>query len=135
MACETMPMAGFGTAADGLLAGRRGGRGSAAETGCRALILDNAFSSLREVFERHAPPELTLRFRFDSLEKIRRCRAPLWQSHGAADDLAPQDLAMKLFQAHAGPKEFLSHPGNHDSGPTEEYYASLADFLKKHIEL
>ena len=107
----------------------------AAETGCRALILDNAFSSLREVFERHAPPELTLRFRFDSLEKIRRCRAPLWQSHGAADDLAPQDLAMKLFQAHAGPKEFFSHPGNRDSGPTEEYYASLADFLKKHIEL
>jgi fermentation-respiration switch protein FrsA (DUF1100 family) len=86
----------------------------AANGGARGLILESTFPSLPDVAEWHAAwllPEWNMTQRLNSLEKIKRYRGPLLQTHGDADKLIPISLGQELFDAAAGPKRFVVAKG------------------------
>lgn len=86
----------------------------AANGGARGLILESTFSSLPDVAEWHAAwllPDWNMTQRLNSLEKIKRYRGPLLQSHGDADKLIPISLGQELFEAAPGPKWFVVAKG------------------------
>ncbi len=109
----------------------------AAADGCRAVILENAFTSVPDmaaVIYPFIPARLLMRNRFDSLAKIGSYQGPLFQSHGTADSIVPFAQGERLFAAakQAQPKQFLPMQGldHNDPHPTS-YYEALRDFLKR----
>ena len=86
----------------------------AANGGARGLILESTFSSLPDVAEQHAAwllPEWNMTQRLNSIEKIKRYRGPLLQTHGDSDKLIPISLGKELFDAALGPKRFVVAEG------------------------
>lgn len=125
---------------DVVLMGRSLGGGVAvdlaANDGCRALILENTFTSLPDVAAHHYPflPVRTLmRTRLDSLRKIATYDGPLIQSHGTSDEVIPFELGRRLFEAAPGKvKRFIPLQGlQHNDGHPASYYARLSEFLDK----
>jgi uncharacterized protein len=105
-----------------------------ASDGCRALVLQSTFTSLPDVGARiypFLPVRYVMRSRFNSLDKIRDYRGPLFVSHGDRDELIPLEFGRKLFDAAAGPrKEFFVIPrGGHNDPQPDAYYEALATFL------
>ena len=97
------------------LAGRDGGRG---------LVLENTFSSLADVAERHFGRlgRLFAGGALDSAATIRGYRGPLLQTHGDADGVVSYDLGRRLFAAANKPKWFITVPrGDHNDPPAPEY--------------
>ncbi|MCC6420296.1 MAG: alpha/beta hydrolase [Gemmataceae bacterium] len=105
----------------------------AARDGARGLILENTFTSLRDVAAGKTwplPPELLMQARLDSVGKIGAYAGPLLQAHGDADRVVPYDLGVKLFEAANRPKRFVRVPGGgHNDPPSAEYYQALVQFL------
>ena len=106
----------------------------AANGGARGLILESTFSSLPDVAECHAAwllPEWNMTQRLNSLEKIKRYRGPLLQSHGDADKLIPISLGRELFEAAAGPKRFVVAEGaNHNDDHIRTCATERESFLQ-----
>jgi fermentation-respiration switch protein FrsA (DUF1100 family) len=106
----------------------------AGRDGARALILENTFSSLRDVASAHYPTalvRLVLQDKLNSVTTIREYQGPLFQSHAAADTIVPLASGQKLFQAANDPKQFLPLKGlDHNDDPPGEYEEQLAAFLK-----
>ena len=104
-----------------------------ASDGARGLILENTFSSLKEVAAYHyprlawlVPPE-----KLNSVSKLARYQGPLLQSHGDADGTIPYSLGVKLYEAAPGPKLFVLNPGgDHNDPPTVEYLRQLGRFIE-----
>ena len=105
----------------------------AAKNGCRGLVLQSTFTSLPDAaacLYPWAPVQWLMRNRYDSLSKIGRCRVPVLMSHGTADDLIPLRLGRQLYDAAAGPKQFIEIPGgNHNDEESREYYEALGKFF------
>jgi uncharacterized protein len=105
----------------------------ASRDGARGLILENTFTSIRDVAASHfgvLPVHWLLATRLDSLAKIRDYHGPLLQTHGDADRVIPFALGEKLFEAANGPKQFVRVPGgDHNDPPSREYVKALAHFL------
>ncbi|MGB0954200.1 MAG: alpha/beta hydrolase [Planctomycetota bacterium] len=104
----------------------------ASEAPPRGLILESTFSSLRDVADALAPnlawivPEGKL----DSASSIQSYQGPLLQSHGDADQTIPYASGRKLYDAAAGPKEFvIIAGGDHNDGQGGPYYEKLLAFL------
>jgi hypothetical protein len=106
----------------------------ASPDGARALILENTFSSLRDLAKAHYPTvlvKLVLKDKLNASTTIRDYHGPLFQSHAAADTIVPLASAKKLFEAANEPKQFLALEGlDHNDDPPEEYEAQLLKFLK-----
>ncbi len=107
----------------------------AASDGCRALVLESAFTSapdMASLLFPLIPARLLMRNRFDSIGKIGRYTGPMLQSHGTCDTIVPFVQGERLFKAaeNARPKRFMSLPGfdHNDSRPTS-YYAAVQEFL------
>jgi uncharacterized protein len=107
----------------------------AAADGCRALVLESAFTSapdMAAVLFPFIPARLFMRNRFDSLAKIGRYRGPLLQSHGTADTIIPFEQGKRLFDAAvlAHPKRFIALPQlDHNDPRPHDYYDALGEFL------
>ncbi|MDY0168038.1 MAG: alpha/beta hydrolase [Thermoguttaceae bacterium] len=107
----------------------------AAADGCRALVLESAFTSapdMAAVFYPFIPARLLMRNRFDSIAKIGDYRGPLLQSHGTDDTIVPFEQGKRLFEAaeHAHPKEFLPLARiDHNDPRPPGYYEALGGFL------
>ena len=104
----------------------------AVEKAPRALILENTFSSLKEVASHHYPALAWLvpSKKLDSASQIGRFQGPLLQSHGDADRTIPFALGLKLFEAANEPKHFVRIPnGDHNDWLPDEYYRQLNAFL------
>ena len=71
-----------------------------------ALVLQSAFTSLRDVARAHYPAALSALAgdAYPSLERIRRLRAPLLILHGDADDIVPLEHGRALFDAAPEPR-------------------------------
>jgi pimeloyl-ACP methyl ester carboxylesterase len=70
------------------------------------LITLITFSSMRELVRHllpHLPVHWLLRYRFDSLTKIRRVACPTLIAHSHGDDLIPRCMADRLAAAAGGP--------------------------------
>jgi fermentation-respiration switch protein FrsA (DUF1100 family) len=106
----------------------------AAQNGCRALILENAFPSMVSIAA-HQYPWLPVRWimrnRYDNLSRMKHYTGPLWQSHGCSDTLIPIAAARSLFDASPSQnKKWFEYPhcGHNDARPGI-YYDELAAFL------
>lgn len=110
----------------------------AAREGCRALVLQNTFTSLADAVSFHVPwfsvrrlLRSVMEARLDSLSKIATYAGPLLQSHGLEDHVVPYRLGEKLFAAAKGPKRFVSVPGDDHAVPaTTEFCQAFDEFLE-----
>jgi hypothetical protein len=101
-----------------------------------ALIVEDTFTSLSDMGARiypWLPVKLVLRIRYDSIAKIGALHVPVLVIHSRADDLVPFEQGERLFQAAAGPKEFLETGGAHSAGGftnRAEWRAKVRTFLE-----
>ena len=104
--------------------------------GCKALILQRTFSSLPDAASRKYwmfPVHWVMQNEMNSAEAIKRCNVPLFQSHGEADMLIPNDLGRKLFDSSpSANKEFFEEPGMTHLHPLpERYWVELEAFFER----
>jgi len=108
----------------------------AVEAPARALILESAFTSIRDMARVHFPvlPRFLVSAMYESEKKIGRITIPTLVIHGEADDVVPISLGRRLFAAHPGPKNFLAIPraGHNDTFLVggRPYYRRLVDFAR-----
>lgn len=105
----------------------------AATDGARGLILENTFSSMPEVGQKHLkflPVSMIVTQRFDSAQKIPNYKGPLLQLHGTDDEVVPFVLGEKLFAAAGSEsKQFCRATGGHNDPPPDDYNRRLGHFL------
>lgn len=107
----------------------------AASDGCRALVLDSAFTSapdMATLLFPFLPARLLMRNRFDSIGKIGRYAGPMLQIHGTRDTIIPFTQGERLFEAAeaAQPKRFMPLPGmDHNDSRPASYYDAVQEFL------
>ena len=124
-----------------ILFGRSMGAAVAAEMATRfesgGLILESPFVSIREM-ARAIFPSLPigslLRTRYDTLEKIRKLKAPLLVLHGDHDEVVPFAQGKKIFEAAPEPKKFhrivgASHNDTFVVGG-KNYFEALREFIE-----
>jgi fermentation-respiration switch protein FrsA (DUF1100 family) len=79
----------------------------------RALILQSAFTSLRDVARRHYPfiPRFLIPDAYPTIERIGSVGAPVLVVHGDRDAVVPLSHGQKLFDAARQPKRLEVFPG------------------------
>lgn len=106
----------------------------AARRPARALVLVKTFTSVPDVVAHHlpwVPADRLVRNRFDSLDKIGRCRQPTFVASGTKDQLIPYRHGERLAAAAGGPTTFHPLPGSdHDDPLTPDFFAALRGFLE-----
>jgi hypothetical protein len=106
-----------------------------AAEGARALILENAFTSLPDVAAHHyswVPVRLLMRNRLRSIEKIGQFKGPLLQAHGDGDTVVPYELGQRLFEAANEPKEFVTiRDGDHNDPRSTVFWEAADRFLDR----
>jgi uncharacterized protein len=103
---------------------------------CRALVLVMTFTSVPDVASRmfpFVPTRLLMRNRFDNLEKIGRCKCPVYLAHGADDWKIPPSHSEQLCEAVTGPRRCFLMEGVGHGWPclTDECLADLKRFLSE----
>lgn len=99
-------------------------------------ILVSPYDSLAAVGSRHypfLPVGLLLRHRFAPVGDAPSCRAPLLALVGSADAVIPTSHSRALFDAWAGPKQWVEVAGaGHDTlGATREMWGAVREFLTR----
>ena len=102
----------------------------------RALILQRTFASIVEPAQDRywfVPVSMLMQNRFPSAEKIKKCQAPLFQSHGDSDQIVPIESGRKIFDnSPATQKEFFElKNANHWEPYPNEYWMRLRDFVSR----
>jgi fermentation-respiration switch protein FrsA (DUF1100 family) len=125
---------------DIVLMGRSIGGGvsvaAAAEQGARALVLEATFSRMTDAAANlypWLPVRLVMSNRYNSIKRMQKFSGPLFQSHGAADEVVPIKLARKLFDSSpSDDKQFyeIAYARHNDTPPTA-YYSALNTFLDR----
>jgi uncharacterized protein len=98
------------------------------------VILVTPFDSLVNVAQRHypyLPVSWMLRHRFDSLALASRVRAPLLCLTAMQDEIVPAEHARRLYDAWAGPKQWVALQGATHNGTDHHanYWPSILAFL------
>ncbi len=125
-----------------LLYGASLGGGVITDVACnrdhRALILVKTFTSVPDVAADKfwwlpVPVRLLARNQFDSKNKLKACRRPIFIAHGTTDEVIPYAHSQQLFAIANDPKHFHTMPnaGHNDPLP-REFFAELTEFLGKH---
>jgi len=107
----------------------------AATTPVAAVVLETPYTSIADVAARHypfVPARWLVKDRFDALSRIGAIRAPLLVFHAEDDRIIPVDLARRLFDAAAEPKEARwfargGHEGLFDAGADR----LVVDFIRR----
>ena len=109
----------------------------ASKVSCAALILHSSFTSTRDMASKVLPwfpARWLMRTNFDNLSKVRTLRVPKLFIHSRADEMIPFEMAERLFEAAAEPKEkeWFSHAGHNDLTLRfgRAYYRRLEAFLQ-----
>jgi pimeloyl-ACP methyl ester carboxylesterase len=108
----------------------------AAEQGARALVLEHTFSRMTEAARAvypYFPVNWFMRNRYNSVKRIQNYHGPIFQCHGAADEVVPIALARKLHAAIPGKTKhfFEITNGRHNDTLPPRYYEALAAFLDR----
>lgn len=106
----------------------------AAERRLSGVILVTPFDSLAAVAKRYywyLPVDLMLRHRFDSVDLAPKITAPLLCLAAAQDSVIPPEHARRLFDAWAGPKQWvlLSGADHNSTDGLPNFWASIRAFL------
>ena len=86
------------------------------------LIVQNSFTSMHNMAERYRyfrlfPISLILKYRFDSISKVKSLRMPVIFVHGTADEMIPPTMSKRLYAAAPEPKQLVLVPGaKHNNG-------------------
>jgi len=98
-----------------------------------SLILDSAFTSMREVVALHASwvPGSLIPKLYESLERAPQIACPTLLLHGGRDMLVPLEQGRRLFDAIQSPKvmKVLPEAGHNDISGFDEYYQAIMEFL------
>ena len=101
----------------------------ALESPPRGLILQSAFTSVRDMARRHYPfiPSIAVPDAYPSLRRIRRLQTALLVIHGDRDAIVPASHGRALFEAAPEPKrlEILPGLGHNDLLLAAERYAEV----------
>jgi fermentation-respiration switch protein FrsA (DUF1100 family) len=99
----------------------------------RALILEKTFTSVPDVAQTlfpWLPVRWLMRNRFENLQKIGRCRQPVFVAHGTADGLIPFSQGRRLFEAANEPKRFFRlEGGDHNTPLSSACLAAIREFV------
>ena len=127
---------------DIIIYGESLGTGVAVQVAARrevgALVLEAPYTSLRDLARhrlRIIPAYTFLKDEFNSVEHIKKVKAPLLIVHSLGDDVIPIAFGRWLFEAATGPKEFLrirgaGHFGLFRAGA----WPKIRSFIESHIE-
>jgi fermentation-respiration switch protein FrsA (DUF1100 family) len=102
-----------------------------------SLILDSAFTSMREVVARVASssfpilPNFSIPKLYESLEEVPGIACPTLVIHGGQDDLVPLEQGERIFQTLRGSKalKVIKSAGHNDISIFPEYHRSIVAFL------
>ena len=103
----------------------------------KALIIESAFISVPELGSEiypFLPVKLLSRFKYSTIDYIRKISCPVLVIHSRNDDLIPYKHGVKLFETANEPKEFLEIFGSHNEGflvSGDKYKQGLNSFLSK----
>ncbi len=100
----------------------------ASKVQARALITAGTFSNIADIAKLrfpNVPVHWFLTQRFDSISKVPHITMPKFFLHSKDDEMIPFELAKKLYEAAAPPKEFFVRSGRHS-----EYSKHPAAFKK-----
>jgi len=89
----------------------------AAEKEVGGIILEGAFTCVADMSRRVFPflPTALLRYRFNTLAKVRRVAAPLLVIHSRNDEVVPFAMGRRIFdEARSDAKDFLAVYGGHN---------------------
>lgn len=107
----------------------------ASERRARAVVVEGAFASIRDMAKRlypWAPVDLFLKYRYDNLSKIGRIEVPILVVHSREDQVVPYEQGRSLYEAApSGRATFLEIGGPHavpDGRP--EYRAGVRAFVE-----
>jgi len=98
----------------------------AANTVCGGLVVESSFTSAYEIGKAmfpYFPVRYLLRFRFDSVNKIKEVSCPVIIMHSPDDEMIPFEMGRKIFEAAREPKSFVELRGGHNSS---EYFENTA---------
>ena len=102
------------------------------------LILESTFKSAPAMAAKYlpfVPFRLILRYRYDTLEYIRKISCPVLVIHSREDEIVPFSHGRALYEAAKDPKTFLEISGSHNSGfltSIDTYERGLRSFLTNH---
>ena len=105
----------------------------------KAIIIESAFTSLKDMAKNHYPlvPTAVIRdFYFKNNEKIKEIKAPILIIHGTNDSISPYWMGEKLYESAPEPKEFFKVEGAEHNNLTllagDEWVNRVDEFVKKH---
>jgi fermentation-respiration switch protein FrsA (DUF1100 family) len=84
-----------------------------------ALVVESAFTSYVDIGKKcypYLPVKMFAVFEYNTLEYIRKVSCPVLVMHSKADEIVPYDFGPMLYEAVAGPKEFVEFFGKHNDG-------------------
>lgn len=83
----------------------------------KALVLENTFSSMRDMARHIFPgiPKFLVRNRFNSIERIDKVKYRKLFFTTFGDDVVPHALQIKLYEAASTPKTLVQLTGDHNS--------------------
>jgi hypothetical protein len=82
-----------------------------------AVVLEAPFRSLRAIASFHypfLPTSILVRGDLDNVENVKKLRCPLTVIHGKRDEVVPFEHGRAVFEAAAGPKEFIELDSRHN---------------------
>lgn len=99
------------------------------------IILEGAFTSLKELSKRHMPMLAPMAGKqYNNLEKISKIKVPLLVIHSRNDEICPFEQAVQLYERAPAPKSHLwLEAGGHNDAfflDLENYKNGLKEFLK-----
>lgn len=101
----------------------------------KALILESTFTSIVDMGKKRypwLPVALLSRFRFATIDYIRKISCPLLVIHSPVDDFVSYEFGQRLFEAANEPKTFLEITGPHNNGFLQSgdiYFNGLDAFI------
>jgi len=101
----------------------------------KAVIVESCFSSITDVGARiypWLPVRLLSRIRYNSIPRVAELDCPKLFIHSRDDEILPFQLAERLYNAAAEPKQLLEIQGDHNSGflaSGTTYIDGLIEFL------
>ena len=108
----------------------------ASKVGVRGLVIESAFTSYADIgrkFYPYMPVRWFARFRYPTIEYVRKVDCPVMLIHSRNDDLVPFEFGLELYEAANEPKEFVEIFGSHNDGflvSSEIYRKAWAKWLK-----
>jgi fermentation-respiration switch protein FrsA (DUF1100 family) len=152
VAADKVPAAMLGKSLGSAVAVHSAAELAAAGDGPAALVLDSAFTSMREIVTRLAPmvpweqsidpdvadaPSLAtvIPRLFESLDRVPEIACPTLVIHGGRDTLVPLDHGQRLYDALPGPRrmEVIPAAGHNDISLYPEYMRAIVPFLREAV--